>query len=88
MAVAGTGSGPPTLTLENPAPGLAPADLPRIFDRFWRADPARSDKRHSGLGLSLARALAKAMELDLSPALGPGGRFRMTIVFPPEAASA
>lgn len=42
--------------------GIAAGDLPRIFDRFWRGDPARSHEAGagSGLGLAIARSLVEA----------------------------
>jgi signal transduction histidine kinase len=60
------------VTVANPAPHLAEADLPRLFERFWRKDPARSDSRHAGLGLALARSLAALLGLDLTARLAPG----------------
>ncbi|QGZ63690.1 sensor histidine kinase [Paraburkholderia acidisoli] len=39
-------------------PGIAPADLPRVFDRFFRA--AGHDTPGSGLGLAIAQALAQS----------------------------
>jgi two-component system heavy metal sensor histidine kinase CusS len=50
-----------TLRVANPTAELTPADLPRIFDRFWRKDAARSSGRHAGLGLSLVSALCELL---------------------------
>lgn len=44
---------------------LRPEDLPHLFQRFWRKDPARSTPEHSGLGLSLALAFADALGMSL-----------------------
>ena len=48
------------LTVSDQGPGIKASDLPRIFDRFFRADPARSRHRVDGhgLGLSIARQIA------------------------------
>ena len=42
--------------------GIASGDLPHIFDRFWRGDPARSHEAGagSGLGLAIAKSLVEA----------------------------
>ncbi len=49
------------VSVEDSGSGIAPEDLPRVFDRFYQADPSR-DRRTgtSGLGLSIVRALAEA----------------------------
>jgi two-component system, OmpR family, heavy metal sensor histidine kinase CusS len=51
------------LSVRNSTADLTPSDLPRIFDRFWRKDPARSDGQHAGLGLALVAALCETLDL-------------------------
>jgi signal transduction histidine kinase len=47
------------VSVEDTGEGIAPQAIRRIFDRFWRADPARSPGG-SGLGLAIARGLVEA----------------------------
>ena len=51
------------------APVFLPKTPPHLFERFYRADHAHSSKKHSGLGLSIAQALAN--ELGASVAYEP-----------------
>lgn len=51
--------------LSNPAEHLVPSDLDDMFDRLWRKDLARSSEHHAGLGLSLVKAYAAALNLDV-----------------------
>ncbi|MGD2177188.1 MAG: ATP-binding protein [Anaerolineae bacterium] len=49
------------LSVIDDGPGVPPGDLPRVFERFWRADPARQRATGgSGLGLSIARYVVEA----------------------------
>lgn len=49
------------LAVENPGPALAAEHLPRLFDRFYRADPARRENAEgNGLGLAITRAIVRA----------------------------
>jgi signal transduction histidine kinase len=66
--------------------GIAEEHLPRVFDRLYRADPARqsdvSPYRNAGLGLSIARGLAQRMGGDLSVRSKPGEGATFTLALP------
>ena len=64
-------------------PGIAPEDIDRIFQRFFRLDPSRSrDTGGSGLGLSIARSLVERQggQIEVESEVGQGACF--TISFP------
>jgi len=45
--------------VENTVAGLGTEDLPRLFERFWRRDGARTSDRHAGIGLSVASGVTR-----------------------------
>lgn len=62
--------------------GIAPEHLPFIFDRFWRADKARSRRQSGmGMGLSIVRAIAQRHhgEVTATSQLGVGSCFRVRL---------
>ena len=65
--------------------GIAPEDQARIFEKFERVDP--SEPGGSGLGLYIARRLARAMggDITLTSAAGEGARF--TLVLPTDTSA-
>jgi signal transduction histidine kinase len=60
--------------------GIAPEDQERIFEKFERVDP--SEPGGTGLGLYIARRLARAMGGDLAVDSAPGQGARFTFTLP------
>lgn len=65
------------VSVEDTGIGIASEHLPLVFNRFWRADQARSQHRGFGLGLALAQALAQyhGGEITVSSQVGVGSCF-------------
>jgi signal transduction histidine kinase len=63
--------------------GIAPEDQARIFDRFYRADLARTRANgNSGLGLAIARAIVQAHGGMIGVQSSPGEGSRFTVTLP------
>jgi heavy metal sensor kinase len=58
--------------------------LPRVFERFFRADPARSQEDGTGLGLAIAKWIADVHQADLSVESEVGAGTAFVVVFPIE----
>jgi two-component system sensor histidine kinase MprB len=76
------------LTVTDQGPGIAPEDLPHIFERFYRAESARS-MPGSGLGLAIVRNLVTSHggSIDVTSS-ATGGGTRVEIVLPLETSLA
>ena len=80
ITVSGSGSsGNWQLDISNPAGDLMAEDIPHLFERFWRKDPARSSATHCGLGLALAQAYARLLHLELLATLSPAAMLTLTL---------
>jgi two-component system, OmpR family, heavy metal sensor histidine kinase CusS len=76
-----------TLAVTNLGEAIPPANLERIFDRFFRIDPSRSrDEGGSGLGLAIVRSIADAHHGSVT-VRSEAGRTTFTLTFPVEAGS-
>jgi two-component system sensor histidine kinase MprB len=69
------------LEVRDHGPGIAAEDLPRVFDRFYRAPGARA-RPGSGLGLAIVRQMAEAHGGAVHAINDPGGGARLTLELP------
>jgi two-component system heavy metal sensor histidine kinase CusS len=84
LASMADGSGT-TLTVSNTGPQIAPDQLARLFDRFYRADTARrGSAQSSGLGLSIVRMIM-TMHRGTATATSSQGVNRFALYFPAQA---
>ncbi|MFF5443944.1 ATP-binding protein [Streptomyces sp. NPDC012888] len=66
-------------------PGIAPEVLPHIFDRFFKADAARTRSAGSGLGLAITQENVRLHGGTVTAANGPAGGAVFTVEMPLEA---
>jgi PAS domain S-box-containing protein len=61
--------------------GISALELPHVFERFYRVDPARAGGSGTGLGLTIARKIAEAHNgiIDAESELGKGSVFRVSL---------
>lgn len=84
VSAAATPAGWLGVTVADTGAGIAPDDLPHVFDRFYRADRSRSRQGGgAGLGLAIARSLVRLHDgtIRAESSLGQGSRF--TVELPP-----
>ena len=71
------------VTVRDTGIGIAPENLERVFDRFWRADQSRAHwAGGSGLGLAIAQAIAQAHSGSLTVSSQPGVGSCFTVRLP------
>ncbi|MET0134036.1 MAG: ATP-binding protein [Kibdelosporangium sp.] len=82
VVVVGRSTDAVLLVVNDTGSGIAPAHLPHVFDRFYRADPSRSRTTGgSGLGLAITKHLVEAHHghLDVTSILGQGSVFTIRL---------
>lgn len=69
------------LTVADTGHGIAPDDLARVFERFYRVDKSRTRPGGTGLGLSIVKHLCDLMRarIELDSSIGEGTRFTVTL---------
>jgi heavy metal sensor kinase len=79
------GNSPAQIVFADHGPGVAPEDLPHIFERFYRGDPSRNRATGGfGLGLAIAKALIEAYGGTITVDSAPGRGTRMIVELPVE----
>ncbi|QUD90989.1 heavy metal sensor histidine kinase [Phenylobacterium montanum] len=71
------------VTVEDTGRGISPEHLPRVFDRFFRADPARSGAgQNAGLGLSVVKSIVERHGGEAEVFSEPGSGAKVVLTFP------
>ena len=70
-----------SLIVDDSGQGIAPDDLPHIFDRFYRSEESRA-MPGSGLGLSIVRQVAERHSGVVAAGTAPGGGARLVLTLP------
>jgi heavy metal sensor kinase len=70
------------IAVEDSGPGIASQDLPHVFEPFYRADPARSRGAGTGLGLTVAAAIARLHGGSVTASTLPTGGARFDVSVP------
>lgn len=70
------------LTVSDNGPGIPDEDKSKIFDRFYRADPAHHDKEHFGLGLCIAKEIVFLHKGTIRVEDQPGGGASFIVTLP------
>jgi len=86
----GAADGRVILSVADTGIGIAPGDLPHIFDRFWRADSARTrtgERPGAGLGLAISKWIAEAHGGRIDVVSRPGRGTTFTVTLPREPAA-
>lgn len=79
----GAGSAQVRISVSNHGIGIAPEDLPRVFEPFYRGSRARTAQIHgTGLGLALAKSIAEAMDGLLTASSDPNEGTTFTLHLP------
>jgi len=74
-------AGGPVLTVSDTGKGVEPADLPRLFERFYRGDQARTS-RGTGLGLAIVKHVVTAAGGEVEASSDPGRGLQVSARFP------
>ena len=70
------------LSIRDNGPGVRACDLPYVFEKGFTGDSSHEKNKATGMGLYLAREVAKDLGLTLTAASGWGAGFEIRVTFP------
>lgn len=82
VSVEGAGPDHVAVAVRDTGEGIGPGALPHVFERFYRADPARPADGGGGLGLAIVRRVAQLHGGDVRVESTPGAGAAFTLVLP------
>ncbi len=85
---AGVANGRFQLTVSDTGHGIAPDDLARVFERFYRVDKSRTRPGGTGLGLSIVKHLVQVLDGEVTASNQQGGGALFTVTLPLRATRA
>ncbi len=75
-----------TVAVRDRGPGIPAADLPHIFERFYRGANVKDRRSGTGMGLAIAKGLLAVQHGHITAANESDGGVRFTLVVPAEVA--
>lgn len=75
-------NGQRSVAISDTGPGISPADLPHVFERFFRSESARQRTEGAGLGLAIARWIVDLHGASVDIRSRPGEGTRVEVSFP------
>jgi two-component system sensor histidine kinase KdpD len=81
---ASVGAGGLTVAVRDAGPGIPAADLPHVFERFYRGANVKDRRSGTGMGLAIAKGLLAVQHGQIAAANSPDGGVCFTLVVPAE----
>jgi two-component system heavy metal sensor histidine kinase CusS len=88
LAISQPEDGSVVISVSDTGPGMAPENLPRVFDRFYRSEEGRALAEGTGLGLAIAKSIVELHGGSISVESAPGKGTTFVLRFPASSSAA